>query len=478
MRKVCIRSGWFAGALAAAVTLAGVAELSAQNTRMPSTARYGSGYIDVPSAAVLPHLAITGTWGGYWFDLNRQPLVGPRGEITGFGTGRENEFSGDGSVALGLFNRVELGVSLQEFESLGDGTGNLWGAFGQLALLRPESQGLGLSVGARYLTATGDGVQPGRIGIHDSRVRDAYQQPGGATGFDTELSPYVVASAMLRGPSANWLPKHDWTFTTGWGDGLFRQGKQLEWYASSYSNGWFFGAASHVELGHPNRILHLIGDYNGFDVNLGSQLDLGGFRVGAYVLGVNYGRQFSDYRSRKFGVLGSLALCPASGDGFLCKPALLEREEPQVVQLPAPAPDTVIVERTVAPELPTGTPATICLATGENVSVMVTAQGDTLVGPSRVSIRTLRPGVVFAGTYAEGRDWFTSDAAITFERAQYQKSGGEVRLDCANIARVGEYMGVPLFAESTADRPLDRVYVPVRPGVWQAYETGLQRTRG
>jgi len=132
----------------------------------------------------------------------------------------------------------------------------------------------------------------------------------------------------------------------------------------------------------------------------------------------------------------------------------------------------------VAPPLPSGTPASMCLATGENVQVMVTAQGDTLVGPQRVSIRTLRPGVVFAGTYADGRDWFTSDRAITYERANYNKSGGEVRLDCANLARVGEHMGVPLFAESTANRPFQRIFVPVRPGVWQAYETGLQRTRG
>ena len=59
--------------------------------------------------------------------------------------------------------------------------------------------------------------------------------------------------------------------------------------------------------------------------------------------------------------------------------------------------------------------AMVCLATGENVQVRVTAQGDTLVGPSRASIRTLRPGVVFAGTYAEGRSWYINDQDVTFE---------------------------------------------------------------
>jgi hypothetical protein len=468
-----LRSGFAAGIAAAAVLAAGAVEVSAQNTRMPSTLRYGSGYFDAPVASVLPHLAITGTWSGFWIDANRLPLTGPRGEITGFGAGRDRELLGDASVAIGLFDRAEVGVSLQEMESFG-GTANQYGFFGRLAILRPEQQGLGLAVGARYLTASGDNVQPGRLGFNDPKVRDEYA-PGAPEAFSSELTPYVVGSAMLRGFTAPLVPKHDWTLSVGWGDGLFRDGRIFDWYADSYSDGWFLGAASHIELGHPNRLLHLLGDYNGFDVNLGTQLDLGGVRIGAHVLGVNYRQQFSDYRSRKFGVIGSVALCPA--DGFFCKPALIEREQP-IIERIVSAPDTVIVEREVAPPLPTGTPASICLATGENAQVMVTAQGDTLVGPQRVSIRTLRPGVVFAGTYAEGRDWFTSDQAIPFERANYSKSGGEVRLDCANIARIGEHMGVPLFAESTANRPFQRIFVPVRPGVWQAYETGLQRTRG
>jgi hypothetical protein len=468
-------SGLLAGLAAAALLAGGVAEAAAQNTRMPSTLRYGSGYLDVPSASVLPHLAITGTWSGYWLDLNSVPTIGPNGLITGRSTpGRDSELSGDASVAIGLFNRLEVGASIQELESVG-GAGDLYGFFGRLAILRPEAQGLGLAVGARYLTASGDGVQPGRIGNHDPSVTESYTDR--PDGFDTELSPYAVASVMLRGFTGSYVPKHDWTLSVGWGDGLFRDGNNFDWYSSSYSDGWFLGAASHIELGSPNRILHLMGDYNGFDVNLGTQVDFGGFRLGAHVLGVNYRDQVSDYRSRKFGVLGSVALCPA--DGFLCRAELIEREEPMtVVERVVSPPDTVIVERTVAPPLPTGTPASMCLATGENVQVMVTAQGDTLVGPQRVSIRTLRPGVVFAGTYADGRDWFTGDQAITYERANFNKSGGEVRLDCANLARVGEHMGVPLFAESTANRPFQRLFVPVRPGVWQAYETGLQRTRG
>ena len=153
-----------------------------------------------------------------------------------------------------------------------------------------------------------------------------------------------------------------------------------------------------------------------------------------------------------------------------------EREVVREVQLPAPPPDTVVV-REEAP-LPEGTPSEICLATGENVTIYVTPQGDTLVGPRRVSVGELGPGVAFAGEYASGRDWFVNDEPIPFEDRSYAKSGGEVGLDCANIMRVGEHMGVPLFANTGAQRPFETLYVPVRPGVWQAYQTDLAAVRG
>ena len=41
-----------------------------------------------------------------------------------------------------------------------------------------------------------------------------------------------------------------------------------------------------------------------------------------------------------------------------------------------------------------------------------------------------------------------------------------------------EFNGVPLFADRGGSTPYQTLYVPVRPGVWQAYQSGLQRTRG
>ncbi|MDE0395248.1 MAG: outer membrane beta-barrel protein [Gammaproteobacteria bacterium] len=153
------------------------------------------------------------------------------------------------------------------------------------------------------------------------------------------------------------------------------------------------------------------------------------------------------------------------------------REVERVVELPAPPPDTVIVTREVAPPLPQGTPTEICIATGENVTVYLTPQGDTLVGPNRVAISSLAPGVGFAGAYAEGRGWFEADEPFEFDGREYVQSGGEVGLDCTAIMQVGTHDGVQLFADVSASSPYETVYVPVRPGVWQAYQADLAAVR-
>ncbi len=454
------------GAIALALTLwAGAVQ--AQSTQMPSTLRYGSGFLDVPVASVVPHLSLVTTFSGFWTSHDTEILTDDLGVQVGerpFG----GAFRSDASITLGLFNRLEVGATLQAFEDQADG-GDLVGGFGRLSLVRLEDHGVALAVGARLLSSPdfGDGADraPGRLGGADVRLRD----PIAGRDVSTEVTAYAVASVTLRGLDSDALPRHDVTVSGGWGSGMFRGGDLLPWYEFADSEGWFGGVALHVALAE-HRLLNLIGEWNGFDVNVGAQLDLGGLRLGAHVLGLNYTQDLSIYRSTKFGVLGSVALCLT--ELGTCRPKLLERPPPDTIQLPAPPPDTVVVIRTVAPELPTGQPTEICLATGNTVEVTVTAQGDTLVGPARVSIESLRPGLVFAGTYARGRAFYEADESIAFGQAPYNKSGAPVRLACDRIVRVGEYMGVALFAIRGGERPAPTVYVPVSPGVWQAYDAG------
>jgi hypothetical protein len=471
-----MRTHWFA-ALSTVVMIAVAGSLSAQNTKMPSTLRFGSGIIDVPVASVLPHLAITGTYSGFWAGFDYRILTNSRGNPVALGSPVDN-FYQDGSIAIGLFDRAEIGGTFQSFNDEAEG-GSMVGVFGRIALLRPQAQGLGLAVGARYVTAPdyGDGIdyQPGRLGFPDPRFQNGL---AGHEEIDTEFTPYVVGSLSLRGFEGTFLPDHDFTVTGGWGDGMFTDIEDPSRDRRSHSEGWFVGSAVHM-LVSDNALLNLMGEYNGFDVNFGAQLDFGGIRVGGFALGTNYFEEISVYRDIKYGILASIAMCP-TGEGFLCSPSLIDRPEPEIreVQLPAPPPDTVTITVNEAPPLPTGTAATICLATGQEAQVLVTAQGDTLVGPGRVSVRSLRPGVVFAGNYAAGAEWFEEDETVTFEERAYQKTGGEVRLNCPEIMRVGEFNGVPLFARRDATAPYQTLYAPVSPGIWQAYQQGLGATRG
>jgi hypothetical protein len=450
-------------------------EAAGQSTKMPSTLRYGSGYIDVPDATVLPHLAIIATYSGFLVSVDSVALTNPGGGVVGFGDGY-SDWRQDLALAMGLFDRVELGATFQNFSDAGEG-GTQAGAFGRVAILRPAHEGLGLAVGARYLSKPSfDGDQgrsymPSRLGFPDSRLYEDYGEgsspgAGGHGAVNTSFTPYAMATLMLKGPDASWMLPFDFTVAAGWGDGMFRSGRDLDWYAAGHSNGWVFGSAVHLQLSD-RSILNLMADYNGFDANVGAQLDWRGVRLGAYILGVNYMETVTEYRSSKFGLSVSVAVCGITS----CIPELMEVPIPDTLRMPAPPPDTVIVDSGGATAVPEGTPRDLCLSTGRSEQVWITAAGDTLVGPERVPVSRLDV-LVFEGTYAEEARWFRAGDDIPYEGATYRKSGDFLRLDCAAIMRVGEHMGVRLFADSDANKPYGRIYVPVRPDAWQSYWIG------
>ena len=239
MKILRCRTRWI-WAFVASFSLA--APLAAQTTKMPSTPRWGAGHVDVPSAAVLPHLAVVGTASGFWVDLDNNLAVSEQGWVSGT-SGPFEEFYADASMALGLFNRVELGVVIQSLNDgdAGEGTGTLAGGFGQLALLSsgPTSSGLGLAVGLRAITqpdyGSGGMHATGRLGFPDQTFRSY----GANHELNTQWTQYAVASAFLQGLENDWLPTHDFTFSLGWGNGLFRSGSSLPWYSFVDSDGWF-----------------------------------------------------------------------------------------------------------------------------------------------------------------------------------------------------------------------------------------------
>lgn len=147
-----------------------------------------------------------------------------------------------------------------------------------------------------------------------------------------------------------------------------------------------------------------------------------------------------------------------------------------------PPPDTVIRLDTIVvteePPLPDGRLSTVCLANGQSAEIRITQAGDTLVGPRRVALADLGPAIGFVGSYAGSEAWFVNDDGVTFENREFSKFGQPASRDCRSMKIVGDAHGVNLFADVSASSPFRILYVPVRPGVFQSYQTQVGRVRG
>lgn len=277
---------------------------AAQTTKMPSTLRYGSGILDVPVATVLPHSTFVATYSGFGINIDQTLLLRQNGEVRRRGDAY-NKWLSDLSFTLGLFDRVEMGATIQHFDDETNG-GNILGAFGRISLLPATSENLKLAVGARYLSSPSfgarwvDDLQPPRFGHPDYRTRQAQGQ---GDEFNSNLSPYAVGTAILPTSDASFI-----SLTLGWGAGLFSAGGDLDFYAQRSSGGLFAGSTIHVGMGG-GRGLNLMAEFNGLDVNAGVQMDFSGVRVGAFSLSLA-GDGHTTFRTRKLGVLASFALCP------------------------------------------------------------------------------------------------------------------------------------------------------------------------
>src|SRR5262245_54401358 len=114
MRIVRSTAGWTA-ALAAAFFAVGPLQAQVYSTKMPSSLRWGSGHVDVPSARLRPHMAMVGTYSGFYTNIDDELVVGSTGEIIGT-RGPLKKWYSDGTLAIGLGNRVELGAALHSLD--------------------------------------------------------------------------------------------------------------------------------------------------------------------------------------------------------------------------------------------------------------------------------------------------------------------------------------------------------------------------
>ncbi|MDT8342234.1 MAG: hypothetical protein RQ751_12040 [Longimicrobiales bacterium] len=309
---------------------------SAQAPPFSNTLRYGSGYFEVPAAAVLPNFGVRASYSGFWIRTDADPLVGSDGLVTGPGE-RRRSFHGDGVLALGLGGWAEVGTTLQSFSDEADG-GRVMGLFAKLLLLDPAQSGLGLAVGGRWVEAPdfGDGVRraPTRLGIPDARARAVFTD---GRDLDTRLTLYGVGTFVLPGVEISFLPRNQVTASLGYGTGMLREGGDLPWYADGGWNGWFLAGSWDVEP-TAGTVLSLKAEHTGFDVNVGGEVARGALRMGVHLLGANHD-DVGAFRSRRVGFSLSLTACPLLRRA--CRPAVRTPGAADTVRLPAPPPDTV-----------------------------------------------------------------------------------------------------------------------------------------
>lgn len=66
-------------------------------------------------------------------------------------------------------------------------------------------------------------------------------------------------------------------------------------------------------------------------------------------------------------------------------------------------------------------------------------------------------------------DWYVAGDPLTFAGNLYYRAGVRVHFMPHEMARIGEYRGIPLYARTTLE-PMSIVYVPVGRGLLQPYE--------
>jgi hypothetical protein len=150
---------------------------------------------------------------------------------------------------------------------------------------------------------------------------------------------------------------------------------------------------------------------------------------------------------------------------------------PPVVTLPPTLPPVVpppVVRPPPPPPPVTTRDVRICVV--ENGALReVTATYNTATGDTTVSGRPFATAYPATSGYAAGMTWFINNEPITVMGRRYVKYGLPRVLGVNEVARMGDYMGVPVFAEAGATGATEVIYLPVRPGCeFQPYQLDVK----
>lgn len=119
-------------------------------------------------------------------------------------------------------------------------------------------------------------------------------------------------------------------------------------------------------------------------------------------------------------------------------------------------------------------PLDICVVENGELRV-VTVRYNASTADSTYEGRLFREAFPATDRYAAGAPWYIHSELISVGEHRYVKYGTRRILAVGEVARVGDYRGVPVFAELDAPATAEVVYVPVRPGCeFQPYQLDLR----
>jgi hypothetical protein len=150
---------------------------------------------------------------------------------------------------------------------------------------------------------------------------------------------------------------------------------------------------------------------------------------------------------------------------------------PAPVMAPPPPPPPMIEPPVVQPTPPPPVidmqTIQICVVQDGNL-MNVTGMYNPAAGDTTVNGQPFATAHPMGAQYAANAPWYINNEPLMFQGRRLVKYGLPRVLGVNEVTRVGEFMGVPIFAEAGQTRP-DVVYVPVRPGCeFQPYQSEVK----
>ena len=158
------------------------------------------------------------------------------------------------------------------------------------------------------------------------------------------------------------------------------------------------------------------------------------------------------------------------GDFAPPPPAFVPPPPPPPVEAPAPI---------APPAAPQMQQIQVCVIQDGNLA-SVAAMYNPAAGDTTVNGQPFATAYPTGAQYGANATWYINNEPVTFQNRRFVRYGLPRVLGVNEVTRVGDFQGVPIFAEAGQTRP-DVVYVPVRPGCeFQPYqvETKTGSVRG